>query len=132
MGFSCPVDCPRCSILLYKEPLHPTNHSIPNPMCKALVPCVCLPFLSISAQLEGVFSTPDIENEVDRWCTLDQQEGVYQDISDGKIWGKILDVEGNQFFSSVNINGKKCAPDGELRIGVALTMDWCVKCFTWQ
>src|SRR5258706_18042 len=53
VGFSCPVDCPRCSIPLYKEPLHPTNCSIPNPTRKALVPRVCLPFLSISGQLEA-------------------------------------------------------------------------------
>ena len=131
VGFSAPMDCPRCSILLYKEPLHPANHPVPYPMCKALVPCICLPFLSISDQLEGVFSLPGIEDEVDWWCTLNQKEGVYQDISDGKMWGKILDVEGMQFFrSTVDANGRKCAPDGELRIGVALAMDWCVKCFT--
>ena len=39
-------------------------------------------------------------------------------------------MEGEQFFRSVDFNGKKCAPGGELRIGVALTMDSYVKSFT--
>ena len=130
VGFGGPVDCPRCSIPLYEELLHPTSCSIPNPTRKALVPRIRLPFLSISAQLETLFSSPGIEDEVDWWRTLNQQEGIYRDISDGKIWGEILDAEGKQFFRSVNLNGRKCAPDGELRIGVALAMDWCVKCFT--
>ena len=126
VGYGAPVDCPRCSIPLYENLLKSTNHSIPNPMCEALVPRIRLPFLSISAQLEGVFSSPGIEYDIDWWRTLKQQEGVYQDISDGKIWGEILDTEGKQFFRSVNLNGRKCAPDAELRIGVALAMDWCV------
>ena len=129
VGISAPMDCPRCSIPLYKEPSHPAKRPLPNPTRKALVPRIRLPFLSISAQLEGVFSVPGIEDEVDWWRTLNRQKGVYQDISDGKIWGELLDAEGKQFFRSVNIDGKKCAPDGELRIGVALAMDWCVKCF---
>ncbi len=68
--FSTPVDCPRCSIPLYKKPLHPANRPIPNPTRKALVPRIRLLFLSISAQLEGVFSLPGIEDEVDWWRTL--------------------------------------------------------------
>jgi len=126
VGYGTPVDCPRCSIPLFKEHLHPhpANSSIPNPTHKVLIPCIHLLFLSISAQLERVFSLPGIEDKVDWWCTLSQQEGVYQDISDGKIWGKILDMEGKEVFRSVTLNGKKCAPDGELWIGVALAMDW--------
>ena len=130
VGYSTPVDCPRCSIPLFKEHLHPPNSSIPNPTRKVLIPCIHLPFLSISAQLERVLSLPGIEDEVDWWRTLSRQQGVYQDISDGKIWGKILDAEGKEFFRSVTLNGRKCAPDGELRIGVALTMDWYLQCFT--
>ena len=124
VGHGTPVDCPRCSIPLFKEHLHPANSSIPNPTRKVLIPRIRLPFLSISAQLERVFSLPGIEDEVDWWRTLSRQEGVYQDISDGKMWGEILDTEGKEFFRSVTLNGRKCAPDGELRIGVALAMDW--------
>ena len=126
VGFGTPVDCPRCSTPLYEALLHPTNSSVPNPTRKALVPRIRLPFLSISAQLERVFSSPGIEAEVDWWRTLNRQEGVYRDISDGKIWGEIHDTEGGQFFRSVEFNGRKCAPGGELRIGVALAMDWYV------
>ena len=130
VGPSAPLDCPRCSTPLYEALLRPTNSPIPDPTRKALVPRIRLPFLSISAQLERVFSSPGIEVEVDWWRTLDRQEGVYRDISDGKIWGEILDTEGEQFFRSVDFNGKKCAPGGELRIGVALAMDWYAKSFT--
>ena len=132
VGYGAPIDCPRCSIPLFKEHIHPSNPSIPNPTCRVLVPRIRLPFLAISAQLERVFSLPGIEDEVDWWRTLNRQEGVYQDISDGKIWGEILDTEGKKFFRSVTLNGRKCAPYGELRIGVALAMDWYLHyyCFT--
>jgi hypothetical protein len=43
-----------------------------------------------------------------------------------KFGGRYLNAEGKQFFRSVTLNGRKCAPDGELQIGVALAMDWCV------
>ena len=114
VGCNAPVDCPRCLIPLYNEQLHPANRPIPKPTRKALIPCIRLPFLSISAQLEGVFSMPGIEEEVDWWRTLNRQEGVYQDISDGKIWGEILDAEGKPFFRSVINDERTCAPDGEL------------------
>ncbi len=70
VGSGAPIDCPRCSTPLYEAPLHPTDNSIPNSMRKALVPHIRLPFLSISAQLERVFSSPGIEVEVDWWRTL--------------------------------------------------------------
>ena len=118
VGYGAPTDCPRCLIPLYKDFLNPPNHSIPS------VPHIRLPFLSISAQLERVFSSPGVEHEVDWWRTLNRQEGVYRDISDGRIWSEILDAEGKQFFRSINLNGRRCAPGAELRIGVALAMDW--------
>jgi len=40
------------------------------------------------------------------------------------MWDDILDADGKKFFRSVTSNGKKCAPGKELRIGVALAMDW--------
>ena len=88
------------------------------------------PFLSIVAQLESSISAPGIEGDVDWWCNLPWRKGYYQNISDGRGWGKILDPDGKLFFRSDSIGGKKCAPDGELRIGAALAMDWCVSCFT--
>ena len=70
VGYGTPVDCPRCSIPLFNEHIHPSIPSIPNPTSKILVPRIRLPFLAISAQLERVFSLPGIEDEVDWWRTL--------------------------------------------------------------
>ena len=61
---------------------------------------------------------------------MSQHKGYYQNIGDGRVWGEILDPDGKLFFKSDSIGGKKCAPDGELRIGAALAIDWCISCFT--
>jgi hypothetical protein len=126
VGDGAPIDCPRCSIPLYEELLEPTSLPIPNPTHRVLIPRICLLFLSISAQLESILCSPGIKEDLDWWHTLNQKQGLYKNISDSRIWGEILDAEGKQFFRSVSVNGKKCAPDGELRIGVALAMDWCM------
>ena len=98
--------------------------------CRVWVPHICLPFLSISSQLESILSTPGIEGDIDWWHNLLQCKEYYQNISNGRVWGKILDPDGKLFFRSDSIDGEKCAPDGELQIGVALAMDWCISCFT--
>jgi hypothetical protein len=102
---------------------------VPEATRKILVPRIRLPFLSISAQLESILNTPGIEGDVDWWRNLPQHKGYYRNISDGRVWGESLDPEGELFFRSATVGGKKCAPDGELRIGVALAMDWCIICF---
>ena len=88
--------------------------------CKVLVPHICLPFPLISAQLESIISAPGIEGDVYWWCNLLWHKGYYQNISDGRVWGKILDPDGKLFFRSDSIGGKKCALDGELQIGIFL------------
>ena len=106
-------ECPRCSVLF--EEISQAERKPP----------IRLPFLSISAQLESILSSPGIEDAVDWWRGLPPlPPKEYRDISDGKMWNEIRDPEGQRFFRS--IPGKNCAPDGELRIGVALAMDWWV------
>ncbi len=99
---------------------------MPEATRKVLVPCICLPFLSISAQLELILSAPGVEGDVDWWRNLPRHNGYYRNISDGRVWSEILDPEGKRFFRSATMGSKKCGPDGELRIGIALAMDWCV------
>jgi len=99
---------------------------IPPATWRVLVPCICLPFLLISAQLENIINSPGIEEDLDWWKKLNWHKGVYQNISDGKIWNETLGPDGQEFFRSTIVNGKKCAPNGELQIGVALAMDWWV------
>ena len=123
------TECPRCLIPLYKELLDSRTKPVPKARCKVLVPRICLPFLSISAQLESILSAPGIEGDVDWWRSLPRRKGYYQNISDGRVWGEILGPDGKLFFRSDSVGGKKCAPNGELRVGVALAMDWCVSCF---
>ena len=123
---SDPTECPRCSVPLYKGIIHPTSrHSMPRATRK-VAPRIRLPFLSISEQLEGILGSPGMEEAVDWWRTLPREEGSYRNISDGKIWHEILDADGQRFFRSTTVSGRKCAPNGELRIGVALAMDWWV------
>ena len=38
VGYGTPIDCPRCSIPLFKEHIHPSNPSIPNPTLSDMVP----------------------------------------------------------------------------------------------
>jgi len=123
-GLGTPVECPRCSVPLFEGLMNPPKQPIPPATRRALVPRIRLPFLSISAQLEDIINSPGIEEDLDWWRKLDRREGVYRDISDGRIWNEVLGPDGQEFFRSVNVDGKKCAPDGELRIGVALAMDW--------
>jgi hypothetical protein len=122
--YNTPLSYTRCSEQLYDILINPAKQSTPKATRKVLVPRIRLPCLSISAQLEGIFGSPGIENDVDWWRNLPQERGKYQNFSDGKIWNEVLDPEGNRFFRSVDTNGEKCAPDGEIRIGIALAMDW--------
>lgn len=123
---SDPTKCPRCSVPLYKGILYPTSSNSTPQATRKVAPRIRLPFLSISAQLEDILSSPGIEEAVDWWRDLPREEGSYRNISDGKIWDEILDADGQRFFRSITVSGGKCAPDGELRIGVALSMDWWV------
>ncbi len=124
IGHSAPLTCSICSENLYESLLNPPKQPTPRATRRVLVPRICLPFLSISAQLEGIFSSPGIEDDVDWWRNLPREQGKYQNISDSRIWNKILDPEGKPIFRSANENGRKCAPDGEIRISIALAMDW--------
>ena len=71
VGLGTPTECPRCSIPLFEGLMNPPKQPIPPAMRRVLVPRICLPFLSISAQLENIINSPGIEEDLNWWRTLD-------------------------------------------------------------
>lgn len=112
--------CTTCKIPLFKSDLttRGNTRTVKTPVIK-------YPYLPLSTQLRSVLKIPGLEAILDQWRTKDRMEGVYTDIFDGDICRRHLKApDGRLFFS--NLSHEKNGPNGELRIGVNLGVDWYV------
>jgi hypothetical protein len=89
------------------------------------MPVIKYPYLPLSEQLKSILKVPGVEAVLDQWRTKPRSPGKYTDIFDGDMCRtKLKDPSGKLFFS--NLPDEKTGPNGELRIGVNLGVDWYV------
>lgn len=88
-------------------------------------PIIKYPYLSLSDQLKSLLVVPGVEVLLDGWREKPCSSGHYTNIFDGKVCRFDLKApDGSPFFS--NLPHQKNGPNGELRIGVNLGVDWYV------
>lgn len=86
-------------------------------------PLVKYPYLPLSDQIKSLLKVPGLESLLDGWRSKPRAPNQYIDIFDGSVCKtKLKAPDGKLFFS--NLPHEKAGPDGELRIGVNLGVDW--------
>ncbi|KAI0368950.1 hypothetical protein BV20DRAFT_998001, partial [Pilatotrama ljubarskyi] len=78
------------------------------------------PAKSLAEQLAELVMQPGMEEALESWRTRTRSPGWLNDFFDGAISRELLGPDGKPFFR----HELKEDPDGELRIGVALGVDW--------
>jgi hypothetical protein len=115
--------CTTCNVQLFQPDL--TNRGNRR---SAKTPKIKYPYLSLSEQLKSLLMVPGVEALLDGWREKHRKPAHYSDIFDGKVCRLDLKApDGSPFFS--NLPHQKNGPDGELRIGVNLGVDWYVYVF---
>lgn len=88
-------------------------------------PIVKYPYLPLSEQIASILKIPGIKATLDEWRVKPCTPGTYVDIFDGDICrSKLKGPDGKLFFS--NKVDERHGPNGELRLGVNLGVDWYV------
>ncbi|KAJ2929408.1 hypothetical protein H1R20_g7676, partial [Candolleomyces eurysporus] len=108
---STPSSCILCSTTIFK----PASSSQ-----ETRSPVLQFPYMSIESQLAMILAVPGVEEEMDRWQSIPRYKGHYTDIFDGAVARQLQAHDGTLFFSNEDRNG----PNGELRIGLTLGVDW--------
>lgn len=111
-------ECTNCNIPLFlpSQTKRGNDRATKTPLIK-------YPYLPLSEQIKSMLKIPGLEAVLDGWRSKTRSIGTYTDIFDGDICRKKLkDPDGHLFFS--NGPGDKTGPNGELRIGVNLGVDW--------
>lgn len=122
-----PVDyqhsvCQKCGFPLFiTDSRKPTKRKRKRSK-KARRPKMQFPYKSISDQLPKLLSLHGFEDVVDDWRTKTRQAGVMNDIFDGQIAKNVLGPDGRPFFRHDETG--RTGPDGELRLGLTLGVDW--------
>ena len=80
------------------------------------------PYKSILEQLGDILMVPGNEEAMDWWRRVRRIPGRFCDFFDGRVSRELLGPDGKPFFRHDLPEG----PDGELRIGLALGVDWYV------
>jgi hypothetical protein len=119
-GKQSPTICSRCSTFIYKARPSNARTSADAPS----TPVLQFPFKSLESQLVALLAVPGVEVELDKWRSAGRKPGVYKDIYDGNICKDLKGHDGQRFFR--NNSADRTGPNGELRIGVTLGVDWCV------
>jgi hypothetical protein len=112
--------CMACNTVLFLSDLTTQENQ-----CTTKTPAIKYPYLSLSDQISSLLRVPGVEAVLDEWCQKPQNLGHYSNIFDGKVcWLDLKAPDGMLFFS--NLPHQNNGPDGELRIGVNLGVDWYV------
>ncbi|KIJ13694.1 hypothetical protein PAXINDRAFT_13450 [Paxillus involutus ATCC 200175] len=110
--------CPTCNI-----PLFQSDHTKRGNLRAIKTPVVKYPYLPLSTQIRSILKVPGLEAILDQWRAKPRVDGEYTDIFDGSMCRtQLKGPDGELFFS--NRPHEKSGPDGELRIGVNLGVDW--------
>ena len=113
-------ECTQCNISLFlpSKTKRGNDRATQSPLVK-------YPYLPLSEQIESILKIPGVEAILDTWRSKPRSIGTYTDIFDGDMCRKKLKgPDGKLFFS--NDPGEKNGPNGELRLGVNLGIDWQV------
>ncbi|KAH9853068.1 hypothetical protein C2E23DRAFT_917465 [Lenzites betulinus] len=112
--------CCKCGVPLFKwesvPPGRPRNRA-ERRRAKAIL---VAPFKSITEQLAEILLQPGHEEAMDSWRRRPRWSGWLCDFFDGAISKVLLGPDGRPFFRRDIPEG----PQGELRIGLALGIDW--------
>ncbi|KIO00208.1 hypothetical protein M404DRAFT_153377 [Pisolithus tinctorius Marx 270] len=114
----CHDTCTSCHIELFLpgQTLHGNTRMLKTPVIK-------YPYLPLSEQIVSILKIPGIEATLDEWQDKPQKPGMYMDIFNSNICHmKLKGPNGNLFFS--NQMNECGGPNGELRLGVNLGVDW--------
>lgn len=115
-----PTICSRCSSFIYKAIPPNARHNTP------LTPQLRFPHKSIESQLHDMLAVPGLEAELDKWRKRKRTPGKYSDMFDGCVPKCLKGHDGHLFFSN-GADEIESGPNGELRIGLTLGVDWYVK-----
>ncbi|KAI6034173.1 hypothetical protein BKA83DRAFT_55423, partial [Pisolithus microcarpus] len=110
--------CPVCKVNLFLPGQTPRGNtrSLKTPVVK-------YPYLPLSEQIASILKIPGIEATLDAWRHKHRTPGTFTDIFDGDICRtKLKGPDGKLFFS--NDANERHGPNGELRLGVNLGVDW--------
>lgn len=102
-----PLLCRHCSSPIFKFPAKRTPH-------------LQAPYMSIQTQITTLLGVPGVEAMLDEWRDKPRSPNRYTDIFDGEVTRTIQAPDGSPFFR----NGFEDGPNGELRIGLTLGLDW--------
>lgn len=110
-GPDTPFLCPACNVPMFTSP----STSKRAPLLKS-------PYMSLQKQLTDILSIPGVEAMLDAWRLKPRTSHRYTDIFDGAVAKELKAHDGSPFFQ----NGGEDGPQGELRIGLTLGLDWLV------
>lgn len=82
------------------------------------IPLLRFPYKPLEHQLIDLI--PEIEDQLDSWRLKDRVDGEYADQFDGQICKELPGHDGLPFFRP----DLKQMPDGEIRLGITLGVDW--------
>ena len=116
-SLSTPDKCIVCKTDLYVD-----TKTRKGKQRKQRIPRLQFPYLSISQQLPMLLSVPGMESMLDSWRKRPRTAGSYSDMFDGQVARDILGIDGSPFFRNLAVDEN--GPNGELRIGVAMGVDW--------
>jgi hypothetical protein len=112
--------CTSCKIDLFLPGVTKRGNQRP-----VKTPIVKYPYLPLSEQIKSLLKVPGLETVLDDWRCKPRSPRQYGDIFDGAVCRtKLKGPDGKLFFS--NLPNERNGPDGELRIGVNLGVDWYV------
>lgn len=117
---STPSICPLCNTFIFKESPRPSTQK-----CPSRTPLLRFPMMSIESQLVTMLLVPGVEKACDDWRKTKRTPGKYDDNFDGRICRELPDVDGQPFFKN-DPQDVGNGPEGELRIGLTLGVDWFV------
>ncbi|KAF6741770.1 hypothetical protein DFP72DRAFT_861523 [Ephemerocybe angulata] len=85
-------------------------------------PLLQVPYMSLQSQLATIISVSGVEAMLDKWRIKLRHPDRYTDIFDGDVTKQLKAPDGTNFFREGAALGE--GPDGELRIGLTLGLDW--------
>lgn len=116
--------CPKCSLVCSEKTYDDQNAKCDA--CKTSIftfaglPELRFPYLSLEEQLRSLLMVQGMEDLLHHWTTISRAEGKLRDIFDGKICRTLCGPDGLPFFR-VDLTRD---PLGEIRVGLALGLDW--------
>ena len=119
---SVPKDacCTRCEHPLYRPPVTPSKTA--HRAEETRRPYLQFPMKSLEEQVAAMLAIPGVEDQMDHWRMKARVAGEYNDIFDGRVCQELEGADGLPFFR----HDLDHLPNGELRIGLTLGVDWSV------